>query len=176
VNQSVVITLIPLSPEYHVAALSAVYQAVPNYWAFYHLPGSPPGQAENDLRAAAGTPGRQLMGIVRQLDGRESDAAGELIGMADFRQHWPGAHVVSIGMFMVVEALQRQGIGRQAWALLEPWFIQTAKMHKARVGVEQFNPIALQFFTSLGFHLTGQTNRHRVGDKFVRLLYLEKEW
>jgi RimJ/RimL family protein N-acetyltransferase len=175
-NEPVVISLIPLSYEYHVAALTAVYQAVPNYWALYHLPGAPPGQAENDLRLAASTPGRQLMGIVRRLDNDEPDSSAEMVGMVDFRQHWLGAHVVSVGMFMVIEALQRQGIGRQAWSLLEPWLFQTAKMHKARAGVEQFNPIALQFFTSLGFQLTGQTNRHRVGDKFVRLLYLEKEW
>jgi RimJ/RimL family protein N-acetyltransferase len=170
-----VISLIPLSLEHHGQALTALYQATPNYWALYHVPGSPPGQAEHDLRLAAATPGRQIMGIVRQSITDQS-AGAELIGMVDFRQHWPGAHVVTIGMFMVAEALQRQGIGRQAWALLEPWLIQTAKMHKARAGVEQFNPLALQFFLSLGFQLTGQTNRHRVGDKFVRLLYLEKEW
>jgi len=175
-NEPVVISLIPLSLEYHVAALTAVYQAVRNYWAFYHLLASLPGQAEHDLRLAASTPGRQIMGIVRRLDRDQSSSGAELIGMVDFRQHWPGAHVVSVGMFMVVETLHRQGIGRQAWALLEPWLCETAKMHKARVGVEQFNPIALQFFASLGFQLTGQTDRHRVGAKFVRLLYLEKEW
>jgi RimJ/RimL family protein N-acetyltransferase len=141
----------------------------------YHLSGSPSGQAEYDLDQAAATPGRQIMGIVQRLDTEQAGSV-ELIGMIDFRQHWPGAHVVTIGMFMVAETLQRQGIGRQAWALLEPWLIQTAKMHKARAGIEQFNPNALRFFLSLGFQLTGQTNRHRVGDKFVRLLYLEKEW
>jgi RimJ/RimL family protein N-acetyltransferase len=174
-NKPMAISLTPLSLEHHVPALTAVYQAVPNYWALYHLSGSPSGQAEHDLGQAAATPGRQIMGIVRRLD-TEQTGSVELIGMIDFRQHWPGAHVVTIGMFMVAETLQRQGIGRQAWALLEPWLIQTAKMYKARAGVEQFNANALQFFLSLGFQLTGQTNRHRVGDKFVRLLYLEKEW
>jgi hypothetical protein len=59
---------------------------------------------------------------------------------------------------------------------LAPWLIHEAGMYKARLAVEQFNPGALQFFTHLGFQLTGQTARHRVGDKFVRLLYLEIEW
>ncbi|RIK43981.1 MAG: hypothetical protein DCC55_03885 [Chloroflexi bacterium] len=169
------ISLVPLSLEYHVAALQAVYVATPGYWALYNWPSAPPNQAAHDLRAAAETPGRTILGMVRRLQAEDA-AAGELIGLIDFRLHWPGQHVVYIGMVMVAEPLQRQGVGAQAWQLLEPWLIDQAGMYKARLAVEQFNPGALQFFTYLGFQLTGQTARHRVGDKFVRLLYLEKEW
>jgi RimJ/RimL family protein N-acetyltransferase len=170
------ISLVPLSLDHHIAALQALYAATPGYWALYSWPGAPPNQAEHDLRAAAETPGRNLLGMVRRLQPEDPTAGAELIGLIDFRLHWPGNQVVYIGMVMVAEALQRQGIGTQAWRLLAPWLFGPAGMIKARLAVEQFNPGALRFFASLGFGLTGQTDRHRVGDSFVRLLYMEQEW
>jgi RimJ/RimL family protein N-acetyltransferase len=171
-----VISLIPLTLEDHVAALQGLYAATPGYWAFYNWPSAPPTQAEHDLRAAAETPGRTLLGMVRRRQTKEPTPSGELIGLVDFRLHWPGQQVVYLGMMMVAERWQRRGIGTQAWQLLTPWLVEQAGMHKARLGVEQFNPGALRFFLQLGFRLTGQTDRYRVGDKFVRLLYMEREW
>lgn len=170
------LSLLPLALEHHRAALQGVYDATPDYWARYHWPSAPPNQAEHDLTEAAATPGRTLLGIARRLDANDPKMGAELVGVIDFRLHWPGQQVASIGLFMVAQPVQRQGIGTQAWQLLVPWLMNTAGMHKARLGVEQFNPGALQFFLHLGFQLTGQTDRHRVGDKFVRLLYMEQEW
>jgi L-amino acid N-acyltransferase YncA len=48
-------------------------------------------------------------------------------------------------------------------------------MQTARLGVEQFNPAALKFFESLGFQLTGDSQRIRSGQRFVRVLYMEKD-
>lgn len=183
------ISLVPLSLDLHVAALQELYRNTPGYWALYHFPSAPAGQAENDLRTAAVTPGRSLMGIVQPLrapipatavgangaeHGGAHGAAGELIGLLDFRLHWPATRTAYIGMLMVAESYQRQGLGTQAWRLLQPWLATTAEMQRARLAVEQFNPIALQFFQRLGFQLTGEANRTKVGDKFVRLLYMEQ--
>lgn len=172
------ISLAPLSIEWHVAALQQVYWATPGYWSLFNFATVPPGQAEHDLRTAAETPGRTLLGIVRRseaADDLETSLPGgvELIGVIDFRLHWPNEQVVSIGMMMVAEPYQRQGMGAQAWTLLKPWLIQQAGMTQARLAVEQFNPGALKFFESLGFSLTGQSNRIKIGDKFVRLLDME---
>ncbi len=168
------ISLVPLSIDLHIAALQELYRATPGYWALYNFPAAPAGQAENDLRAAAETPGRTLMGMVQPLSATGPGAAGELIGLIDFRLHWPAPQTVSIGMVMVAELYQRRGLGRAAWQLLRPWLGTTVGMQIARVGVEQFNPGALQFFQRLGFQLTGEANRLKVGDKFVRLLYMEQ--
>lgn len=170
------VSLLPLTLELHGAALQALYRATPGYWALYGLDGPSPNQAEHDLRSAAATPGRTLMGIVRRVQADIPDAGAELIGLIDFRQHWPGQSVAYVGLFLVAESLQRLGIGTQAWRLLESWLAQDAGMFKARLKVEQFNPGALRFFSRLGFRLTGQTDRYRVGDQFVRLLYMEQEW
>jgi len=170
------ISLLPLSLDYHIGALQAVYQATPSYWRLYNLASSPPDQAERDLRAAAETPGRYLLGIVQRIVADDPGAGAELIGIVDFRLHWPAADVAYVGLLLVAEPYQRQGIASQAWQLLEPWLNTTAQMQKVRLGVEQFNPHALKFFEHLGFRLTGEADRVKVGDKLVRLLYMEKAW
>ncbi len=168
------ISLLPLDPALHTAALQAVYAATPGYWALYDLPGCPPDQAARDLAAvAAEAPGRTMLGIVRPADSAAPDASAELVGVIDFRRHWPAEGVAYIGMLMVAEPLQRRGIGRQAWQLLRPWLAGSAGMTKVRLGVEQFNHSALKFWTSLDFKLTGESDRVKIGEKFVRLLYLE---
>ncbi len=169
-----VISLLPLSADYHADALQQVYRATPGYWQMYHLPGSPAGQAARDLEAAQTTPGRHLLGIVRRLVDDDSAAGVEMVGVMDFRLHWPDENVAYIGMVMVAEPYQRQGIGSEAWRLLRPWLARSAQMARARLGVEQFNPGALQFFQHLGFTLTGQTDRVRSGQRWVRLLYMEQ--
>ncbi|MEX1019193.1 MAG: GNAT family N-acetyltransferase [Litorilinea sp.] len=198
-----IISLAPLTPATHADALQQVYRATPQYWAMYNLPASPGGQARRDLEAAETTAGRHMLGIVRHVPSTEihaeaADADGaeaapdtstetatdtktetdagpelELVGAVDLRLYWPGADQAYIGMVMVAEPFQREGIGTQAWTLLRPWLAETAKVKTARLGVEQFNPTALHFFQSLGFALTGETNRIEVGSKWVRLLYME---
>lgn len=187
-----VISLAPLAPAVHADALQQVYRATPGYWEMYNLPGSPQGQARRDLDAAEETAGRHMLGIVRHVTPESTPASTgestpdpdadadvnpelELVGVVDFRLYWPAAEVAYIGLVMVAEPFQREGIGAQAWGLLQPWLMQTAKVQKARLGVEQFNVNALHFFQALGFTLTGETNRIEVGSKWVRLLYMERE-
>jgi len=168
------ISLLPLSLEHHTAALQALYIATPSYWQMYKQATSPPGQAAADLRAVAATPGRAMLGIVRRLVDDDASAGAELIGVLDYRLHWPDEQVVYIGMLMVAEPYQRRDVGRQSWSLLQPWLAEVAGMTMARLGVEQFNTKALQFFEALGFSLTGESNRLRVGEKLIRLLYMQK--
>jgi RimJ/RimL family protein N-acetyltransferase len=141
------ISLLPLDAELHVSALQAVYAA---------------------------TPGRYLLGIVQRVDQANAAAGAELIGVLDFRLHWPIEGAAYVGMLMVAGPFQRQGVATQAWSLLAPWLTATAKIDKARTGVEQFNHAGLKFWQQMGFHLTGESDRLRSGDALVRLLYLEQ--
>ncbi len=167
-----IITLLPVDAALHTAALQAVYAAVPGYWRLYHLPGAPADHAVHELAAVQATPGRALLAIVRPLDRHDPAQGAEMIGVLDFRLHWPEEGVAYLARLMVAEALQRQGVGTQAWSLLKPWLASAADIHTARVGVEQFNVTALKFWEAQGFTLTGESDRVRVGEKFVRLLYM----
>jgi RimJ/RimL family protein N-acetyltransferase len=167
------ISLLPLDPEYHTGALQELYRATPHYWQMYNLAASPDGQAGRDMADATATPGRTMMGIVRHLDQAHPGGETVLIGLVDFRLRWPKADHAYLGMLMVAEPFQRRGIGLQAWGLLRPWLAQSAQISTVRLGVEQFNQKALHFFSALGFTMTGEANRIRVGEKLVRLLYME---
>jgi len=166
-------SLLPLTRTLHVGALQHLNRAAPDYWAMYNYLQAPPGQAANDMKAAEETPGRYLMGMVQPRAQADSTGAGELIGLVDFRLDWPEQGIGYIGMILVAERHQRQGIGCEAWQLLQPWLQTNAQMAKARLAVEQFNTKGLQFFQSVGFHLTGESDRLKVGERFVRLLYME---
>jgi RimJ/RimL family protein N-acetyltransferase len=169
-----VITLIPLSPEYHAGPLQHVYRSVPSFWQMYGLHGVPDGQAARDLVDAESTQGRTMMGIVRRLQEDDPQAGLEMVGQLDFRLHWPREGAAYIGMLMVAESVQRQGIGSDTWRLLADWLSTGTSVDSVRLGVEQFNPAALSFFQTNGFALTGDTNRIRVGEKWIRLLYMEQ--
>jgi hypothetical protein len=169
------VSLAPLSSQYHIHALQQLYRATPGYWQMYNLPGSPADQAARDLQAAAETPGRFMLGIVRRIVADDPQAGVELVGLIDFRLHWPEERMAYIGMVMVAEPYQRQGIGSQAWRLLRPWLAESAGVVRVRLAVEQFNHKALRFFESLGFRLTGNTRRISVGNKWILLLYMEME-
>ena len=124
------ISLLPLDADLHAAALQSVYVATPGYWALYNLPGCPPDQATQELRAVGETPGRTLLGIVQRVDPGDPEAGAELIGLVDFRLRWPGEHMAYIGMLMVAQPYQRQGVGTQAWALLKPWLASSAHLQR----------------------------------------------
>lgn len=173
------ITLTPLIAEHfpidhYAEALQQVYEKTPGYWHMYNLPGAPAGQSLRDLYEVAGVEGRTMLGIVQRVDALDPDAGAALVGLVDFRLHWPSENMAYLGMIMVAKPVQRQGIGRKAWRLLLQWLRKSTSISTVRLGVEQFNPGALQFFQELGFTLTGEAQRMRVGDKFVRILYMEQ--
>lgn len=167
------ISLSPLTSADHSQALQEVYANTPGYWHMYNLPSPAADQARRDLKDAAETPDRTLMGIVGRINPLDPQSGGQLIGLLDFRMGWPQPDLAYLGMVMVAEPLQRTGIGRRAVLMWMGWLRRSTKIEKVRVGVEQFNPGALQFFQKLGFELTGESNRIRSGDRFVRLLYME---
>jgi GNAT superfamily N-acetyltransferase len=198
------LTLIPLTLHDHTDLLQAVYDATPGYWHLFGLDAAPPYQAIQTLRAAGETPGRAIFGILHPVKGsnqysaisnQDADAdtgetpatdplmtdslatdslIPEMIGVIDIHLHHPERGVTTVGMVMLAEEWQRQGHGSAAWALVEAWLAGSAGIAKVRAGVEAFNPGALRFFQSLGFHLTGEATRVQVGEQLVRVIHAEK--
>ncbi len=169
-----VVSLTPLTVLDHAELVQQVYLETPSFWRMHGLTAAPEGQALRDLREAEETPGRTIMGIVLRLDEENADSGHELVGIVDFRLHWPQESTGYLGILLVAEPYQRRGIGAQTLNLLIPWFSTSAGIVKLRLGVEQYNTDALLFFQRVGFTLTGETSRVQVGDRWVRLLYMEK--
>ncbi len=167
------ITLIPLGAD-HAPPLQAVYEAAPAYWARFALTHVPSDQAARDLAEAAADPTRTLLGILRRVDAADPAAGQIMVGAIDLRRHYPDDGFVTLGLLVVAESYQRAGIGRAAWTLLEAWLAAQPEFTRARLSVEQFNIPGLHFFTALGFGMTGDANRQKVGDAFVRYLAMEK--
>lgn len=170
------VSLIPLDPNLHSEALQQVYSLTPSYWEMYHLPGAPAGQADRDLATVQEEAGRTALGILLPNQPGDPSAGAQLIGLLDFRMHWPEQGTVYVGMVLVAEPFQRQGAASAAWALLEEWLAAQAGVALARLTVEQFNPAALHFFQRLGFELTGESRRTKSGQRLVRLLVMQKEF
>ena len=169
------ISLLPLETSLHSDALQRVYELSPAYWEMYHLAQAPAGQAARDLEAIENEPGRMGLGIVAANEPGNPEAGAQLVGLIDFRLHWPDPETAYIGILLVAEPFQRQRVGTSAWALLEPWLAAEGGVREAKLGVEQFNLGALRFFQSLGFTLTGEAQRIRSGKRLVRLLAMQKE-
>lgn len=169
------VSLIPLDPQFHTEALQQVYTLSPAYWQMYHLPGAPAEQAARDLAAVPEETGRHALGILLPNQPGDPSAGAQLIGLLDFRLHWPEKGTAYVGMVMVAEPYQRQGVASAAWALLERWLAADAGISLVRLTVEQFNPAALRFFQHVGFALTGKSRRTKSSQRLVRLLVMEKE-
>lgn len=169
------VTLTPLQIAHHVDSLQNVYEQTPAYWQMYELLSVSPGQARRDMEEASDIPGRHMMGIVQRLERTNPLAGAQLIGLVDFRLNWPDENQAYLGMIMVAGPYQRQGVGRKAWRLLMNWLRKETDTEVVRLGVEQFNAEALKFFQTIGFQMTGEANRIRSGERFVRLLYMENQ-
>lgn len=174
-NPPTPISLIPLNKDDHVEAVQEVYARTARFWQMYELAGAPPTQAKEEMKEVANTPDRFMLGIVRRLDRTNPQAGGEMVGLIDFRLHWPEEQMAYIGRIMVAEPYQRRGIGRKAWRLLVNWLRRETKIQTVRVGVEQFNAGGLKFFNEIGFELTGAADRIRSGERFIRILYMEND-
>ncbi len=169
------ISLLPLEASLHTDALQRVYELSPAYWTMYHLAQAPAGQAARDLAAIETEPGRVGLGILVANEPGNPRSGAQLVGLIDFRMHWPDPDTAYIGIVLVAEPFQRQRVATDAWSLLEPWLAAEAGLRVVRLGVEQFNPGALKFFQSLGFVLSGEAQRIRSGKRLVRLLAMQKD-
>lgn len=170
------VSLRPLGAD-DVIAVQAVYEATPGYFEMMTGAPAPAYEASREFDNLAAnvrlssrrSPGRLWLGLF------VPDAAGlpDLIGLLDLRLDFPEPQTVTLGLLLVIEARQRQGLGSQAYRLIEGWLRQQGfRVVELHVAGHAFG--AQQFWRRLGFEFTGQQQRVALGPKSVRLLALSK--
>lgn len=135
------------------ASLQRVLEGAPRYFEITTgvLPG--PAEAVSTLTALP--------------DGRSYDDkrvfglydVDEMIGCADVIRGYPVAGKAVIGLMLLTEARQRNGLGPRFLALLEREIARWPEIRTLRIGVLPANVTAMRFWRKLGFVETGEVKR-----------------
>jgi ribosomal protein S18 acetylase RimI-like enzyme len=151
-----------------ISALQGVLEATPDY--AQRVTGYPPGSADAQSTFIALPDGKSyddkfVYGIY--LD-------DEMVGCADVIRGYPSEETTLIGLFLISERYQRQGIGKLAYSSLESIIRVWHGIKNIRIGVVLTNDIVLPFWKSLGFVETGEIKPYRYDKLESEALILEK--
>ena len=81
----------------------------------------------------------------------------EMVGVADFVVSYPAEGKGFLGLLLLAERYQRQGLGREAVGLLEQWAAREHAVREVDLGVELVNERARRFWRRCGYAPTGVT-------------------
>jgi len=133
-----------------MAALQSVLEAAPAY--FRIVGGAPPGPAEAQSLFTALPPGKGYGD--KFVWGLYSGPA--MIGCADVIRGYPSPDKAVIGLLLLAEPWQRQGLGRAFATLVEQAIADWEAISCLRIGVALANARALRFWQRLGYAETGE--------------------
>jgi uncharacterized protein len=100
--------------------------------------------------------------------------AAEMVGCADLIRGYPDFATALLGLLLVSEKRQRQGIGNNAYALIEQFIRDWRTCDRVRIGVVRTNEAVLTFWAHLGFEPTGEAKPYRYGSVVSETVVLEK--
>lgn len=146
--------------------LQRVFEDAPAY--AHRITGVSPGRADAQSTYTILPEGKSyddkfVFGIYR---------AGEMVGCADLIRGYPNPETAVLGLLLVSEKHQRQGIGRRACALIEQFIRNWRTCDRVRIGVVRTNDAVLP--TRLGFEPTGEVKPYRYGSVVSETVVLEK--
>lgn len=78
------------------------------------------------------------------------------IGVADIVFGYPARDVAFIGLLLLHESVQGQGLGKESYELMENFIVQKS-VTKIQLGVNDTNDIGMAFWKKLGFTPNGRT-------------------
>ena len=133
-----------------MAALQSVLESAPAY--FRIVGGAPPGPAEAQSLFTALPAGKSYED--KFVWGLYSGPA--MIGCADVIRGYPTPDKAVIGLLLLAEPWQQQGLGRAFAALVEQTIAGWDAIKCLRIGVALANSGALRFWQRLGYVETGE--------------------
>lgn len=149
-----------------MAALQCVLEAAPGY--FEAVAGVPPGAAEAQGTFTALPPDKTyedkfMWGLY---------AAEAMIGCADVIRGYPTRDKAVIGLLLLAQAWQRQGLGSAFALLIEQTIADWPEVTTLRLGVVSANAGALAFWRKLGYSETGEVKS--TSEFVAEVIVLEK--
>lgn len=93
------------------------------------------------------------------------------LAVIDLVKEYPVQDTAFIGLVLIDERYQRKGLGTKIYTKLEQWINENLpNCKRIRLCVVESNPV-IPFWEKMGFHLTGETKPHVVGEfKSMKLL------
>lgn len=153
----------------HVEALQALFEAAPTY----HLnTGGVPASPDEGVGALqALPPGHDFR--TKFVFGF-GDGVGELIGCADVIRGYPEKSRAMLGLLLISEHRQAQGLGRHALQLVEEKILEWPEIEAIRIGVVETNAKVMGFWQKMGFRDTGLRRPYEQGRVHSQTILLEK--
>ena len=99
---------------------------------------------------------------------------GQMVGCADLIRGYPNPMTAQLGLFLVSEKCRRQGIGRDAYGLVEHFIQGWGTYNRVRIGIVRVNEEVVPFWMRLGFSSTGEINPYRYGTVTSETMLYEK--
>jgi ribosomal protein S18 acetylase RimI-like enzyme len=148
--------------------VQAIYDAAPEY---SRIVGNDPGR-----------PGAAAETFAMLPEGCNRDAknmflietAARAVGFVDVIRGFPDDAAAYVGLFVIAEMQQRQGIGRAAYEALERRLHAWRDIHRVRLSVVATNEPALRFWRAMGFAATGERQAYACGPVNSESLFFEK--
>lgn len=167
--RSEVVTLRLLDGEpSEMAELQCVFEHSPKFAEL--VTGVPPGLADAQSTYAVLPEGKTyddkfVFGIF---------LGSAMVGCADMIRGYPIPTTATLGLLLIAEAFQHQGIGRAAYAQLEGRILGWSTCDRVRLGVVETNAGVVPFWRKLGFEQTGESRPYRRGSIVSDCIYFEK--
>jgi GNAT superfamily N-acetyltransferase len=151
-----------------MAEFQRVLEGAPGY--FERVIGGPPGPAEaqsdyTTLPEGKGYEDKFVYGIFRNND---------MVGCADVMRGYPAGDIAFIGLLLIAEAHQGQGIGRAAYKQIEALCRSWPGIRRMGLAVVETNAMVIPFWEKLGYLRMGETRPYRYGPVVSTSIVFEK--
>jgi len=148
--------------------LQRVFEATPAYAQL--ITGTPPGPAEAQSTYSILPEGNSyedkfVLGVY---------LGSEMVGCVDLIRGYPEPHVAHIGLLLLAEPFQHQGIGKAAYGLVEQYIRAWGNCTTVRAGVVRTNEAVLPFWQKLGFVPTGEVKPYQYSTVVSEVVILAK--
>ena len=163
------VTVRPLEcTPFAIANVQRVFDATPGY--FVQVTGQPAASTKADVLWSSLPVGKRpddkfVYGIFDDE---------QMVGCADVIRAFPDSATAFIGLFLIAETHQREGIGRSAYHVLEDALRSWRECSRILLAVVRANAGVLRFWEKVGFAQTGETRPYRHGSVVSETIMLSK--